>query len=97
MPASVTVAEVNVAFGVGDALDDALVRPGRVVVRLVSGQDCAQVRLAEDQYAVHKLAGDSAGSPASPRRSRPRAAGAENVEFLRGQIEAIPCRTNRWP
>jgi hypothetical protein len=59
VPASVTVAEVNVAFGVGDALDDALVRPGRVVVRLVSSQDCAQVRLAEDQHAVHKLAGDS--------------------------------------
>jgi hypothetical protein len=34
---------VSVAFVVGDALVDALVRPGRVVVRLVSGKDCAQV------------------------------------------------------
>jgi hypothetical protein len=31
-------------------------RPGRVVVRLVSGQDGAQVCLAEDQHPVEKLA-----------------------------------------
>ena len=37
-----------VVFAVGDALADTLVRPGRVVMRLVLGQDGAQVRLTED-------------------------------------------------
>ena len=35
------------AFVVGDALRDALVRPGTVVVRLVFGQDGAQVARRE--------------------------------------------------
>ena len=43
---------VSVALVIGDALGDALVRPGRVVVPLVSGQDCAQVYLAQDQHTV---------------------------------------------
>jgi hypothetical protein len=37
---------------VGDALRDALVQPGRVVVHLVFGQDAAQVCLAQDQHPV---------------------------------------------
>jgi len=37
-------------------LGDALVWAARVVVRLVLGQDGAQVRLAEDQHPVQKLA-----------------------------------------
>jgi hypothetical protein len=45
----------TVVFAVGDALGDALVRPGRVVMRLVLGQDGAQVALAEDQHAVEEL------------------------------------------
>ena len=45
----------TVVFAVGDALGDALVRPGRVVMRLVFGQDGAQVALAEDQHAVEDL------------------------------------------
>ena len=44
----------TVVFAVGDALGDALVRPGRVVMRLVFGQDGAQVALAEDQHAVQE-------------------------------------------
>jgi hypothetical protein len=40
---------------VGDALGDALVRPGRVVVHLVFGQDGTQVGLPEDQHAVQEL------------------------------------------
>ena len=40
--------EGSTAFTVGDTLRDALVRPSRVVVRLVPGQDGAQVRLTED-------------------------------------------------
>ena len=40
---------------VGDALGDVLVRPGRVVVHLVFGQDGTQVGLPEDQHAVQEL------------------------------------------
>src|SRR6516162_2627503 len=50
----------TVAFVAGDALPDALVRPGSVVVRLVFGQDGVQVLLAEDQHAVQKLAAQGA-------------------------------------
>ena len=38
----------TVVFAVGDALSDALVRPGRVVVHLVVGQDGAQMRLTQN-------------------------------------------------
>src|SRR5690242_21904057 len=40
---------------IGDALGDALMRPGAVVMNLVLGQDGAQMLLAEDQYAVEEL------------------------------------------
>jgi hypothetical protein len=39
-------------FAVGDALCDALVRPGRVVMRLVFSQDGPQMPLADDQHAI---------------------------------------------
>jgi hypothetical protein len=39
----------RMARAVGDALADALVRPGGVVVLLVFGQNGSQVRFAEDQ------------------------------------------------
>ncbi len=38
----------TVVFAVGDALGDALVRPSRVVMRLVLGQDGAQMRRTEN-------------------------------------------------
>jgi len=40
---------VSVTFIVGDALGDALVRPGGVVVLLILHQDCAQMLLPENQ------------------------------------------------
>jgi hypothetical protein len=46
----------NVRFVVGDALGEALVRPGRVVVRPVFSQDCLQMSLANDQHAIQELA-----------------------------------------
>ena len=61
----------TIAFAVGDALRDALVRPGSVVVRLVFGQDGVQVLLAEDQHAVQKLAAQGADQ-AFADRVRPR-------------------------
>jgi hypothetical protein len=45
----------TVVFAVGNALGDALVRPGRVVVHPVFSQDSAQVGLPEDQHAVQEL------------------------------------------
>ena len=71
------------ASGIGDALGDALVRPGGVVVSLVFGQDAAQMLLAEDQDAVEELAAVGAENPVAyatwayswikpPRRSRRR-------------------------
>ena len=38
----------SVVFAVGDVLGDALVRPSRVVMRLVLSQDGAQMRLTEN-------------------------------------------------
>jgi hypothetical protein len=55
---AVEVGNGEVAVGVltvGDALGDALVRPGRVVMHLVFRQDAAQVALTEDQHAVQEL------------------------------------------
>ena len=45
---------------VGNALAHVLVRPGGVVMRLVSGQDSAQMSLAEDQHAVEEFAAQDA-------------------------------------
>lgn len=59
------------AVAVGNPLGDAPVRPGHVVVRLVLGENSAQVRLAEDQYAVE-----------SSRRSVPMS--RSQVAFARG-------------
>lgn len=58
---SVTVARGNVAFVGGDELRDAVVGPCGVVVRLVVGQDGAQMSLAKDQHAVQALAAHGAG------------------------------------
>ena len=46
----------SVTFVVGNALGDAPVRPGGVVVRLVFGQNGAQMSFAEDQCAVQEFA-----------------------------------------
>jgi hypothetical protein len=45
----------TVVFTVGDALGDALVRPGCVVVHLVFSQHGAQMAFPEDQHAVQEL------------------------------------------
>ena len=56
----VTVARGASGSSSGTRLCDALVRPGGVVVRLVSGQDGVQVLRAEDQHAVQELAAQGA-------------------------------------
>jgi len=57
----------TVVFTVGDALGDALVRPGRVVVHLVFGQDCAQMALPEDQHVVQELPAQGADEALADR------------------------------
>ena len=59
---------VAVVLAAGDALGDALVRPGRVVVHLVLGQDGAQVCFASD-FDPGGLFGFYAARPSS-RRAR---------------------------
>jgi len=59
--------EGNMAFAVGDTLRDALVRTSRVVMRLGSGQDGAQMRLTENQHAVEDLSAQSADEPLADR------------------------------
>ena len=58
---------VTVVFTVGDALGDALVRPGRVVVHLVFGQDGAQMALPEDQHAAQELTAQGADEALADR------------------------------
>ena len=57
----------TVVFAVGDALGNALVRPGHVVVRLVFRQDGAQVALADDQHAVEELSAQGADKALADR------------------------------
>jgi hypothetical protein len=66
----------TVVFAIGNALGDALVRPGRVVVRLVFGQDSAQMALPEDRHAVEELT-----AQVPTRRSQ--------VAFIRGAWTAV--------
>ncbi len=54
-------------FAIGDALGDALVRPGRVVVHLVFGQYGAQVGLTENQHTVEELSAQGADEALADR------------------------------
>jgi hypothetical protein len=56
-----------IMLAVGNALGDALVRPGRVVVHLVLGQDGAQVALAEDQHAIEEFPAQGADEALADR------------------------------
>ena len=57
----------TVVFTVGDTLGDALVRPGRVVVHLVLGQDGTQMALPKEQHAVEELTAQSADEALADR------------------------------
>ena len=62
----------TVVFTAGDALGDTLVRPSRVVVHLVFGQDGAQMALPEDQHAVQELPAQGADEALADRVGRRR-------------------------
>jgi len=88
---------VSVVFVGGDALGDALVRPGRVVVRLVSGQDGAQVCLTEDQRPVEEFAAQGADEAFADRvhprhldrgAQDPGTGGLEDSVELNGEVRA---------
>jgi NADPH:quinone reductase-like Zn-dependent oxidoreductase len=66
---------VSITFVSGDALGDALVWPGHVVVRLVVGQDGTQVCLAENQHAIQKFTAQGADQ-AFADRVHPRSLGS---------------------
>jgi hypothetical protein len=76
----------SVVSGIGDMLGNALMRPGAVVVRLVFGQDGAQVGLAEDQHAVEELAAQGADKAFAGRvhprslNGAPENPGADSLE-----------------
>jgi hypothetical protein len=76
----------SVVSGIGDMLSNALMRPGAVVVRLVFGQDGAQVGLAEDQHAVEELAAQGADKAFAGRvhprslNGAPENPGADSLE-----------------
>jgi len=57
----------DVVFTVGNALGDALVRPGYVVVRLVFSQDGAQMAFPQDQHAVKELTAQGANEALADR------------------------------
>ena len=57
---------------VGDALADALMRPGGVVMLLILSQDSAQVRLIKDQGPVQEFAAQGADEPLADRVGRRR-------------------------
>jgi len=57
----------TVVFTGGDALGDALMRPGRVVVHLVFSQHGAQMALPEDQHAVQELTAQGADEALADR------------------------------
>ena len=71
---------------------DALVRPGRVVMHLVFGQDGAQMPLAEDQHPVEKFSAQGArrsrscAAPGPPRATSEREAASSATvnEFWHG-------------
>ena len=68
---------VGTGISAGDALADALMGPGGVVMLLIPGQDSAQVHLVQDQGPVQKLpargAGQALADRVHPRRLHRRA------------------------
>jgi hypothetical protein len=79
----------NVGFLVGDALGDALVRPGGVVGHLVLGQDGAQMPLAGNQYRVGDLAAQGAHGALAGRVQARRPDGADQDLGAGGREDGI--------
>jgi hypothetical protein len=88
-PSAVKVGNSGVAtvlFAVGDALGDALMRPGHVVVHLVFSQDGAQMALPGDQHAVQELTAQGTNE-ARADSIHPRSPGGRSQDPGAGGLE----------
>jgi arsenite methyltransferase len=84
-------AAVRASLGCGNPVAVADLRPGETVLDLGSGGGIDVLLSARRVGPAGKAYGlDMTGEMLDLARASARAAGAENVEFLRGQIEAIP-------
>jgi hypothetical protein len=86
----------SVRFVVGDVLGDALVRPGRVVVRLVLGQDGAQMSLAEDQDAVEEFSAEGADEAFADRVHARSLDGGEQDPSAGGLKDGVKGADNKF-
>ena len=84
-------AAVRASLGCGNPVAVADLRPGETVLDLGSGGGIDVLLSARRVGTAGKAYGlDMTSEMLDLARANARAAGAENVEFLRGQIEAIP-------
>jgi SAM-dependent methyltransferase len=84
-------AAVRASLGCGNPVAVADLRPGETVLDLGSGGGIDVLLSARRVGPAGKASGlDMTEEMLDLARANARAAGAENVEFLRGQIEAIP-------
>jgi arsenite methyltransferase len=84
-------AAVRASLGCGNPVAVADLRPGETVLDLGSGGGIDVLLSAQRVGTTGKAYGlDMTSEMLDLARANARAAGAENVEFLRGQIEAIP-------
>jgi arsenite methyltransferase len=84
-------AAVRASLGCGNPVAVADLRPGETVLDLGSGGGIDVLLSAQRVGTAGKAYGlDMTSEMLDLARANARAAGAENVEFLRGQIEAIP-------
>jgi len=84
-------AAVRASLGCGNPVAVADLRPGETVLDLGSGGGIDVLLSARRVGSAGKVYGlDMTEEMLDLARANARAAGAENVEFLRGQIEAVP-------
>ena len=88
---------VRASLGCGNPVAVADLRPGETVLDLGSGGGIDVLLSARRVGPAGKAFGlDMTEEMLDLARANARAAGAGNVEFLRGQIEAIPLPAARW-
>ena len=91
MPAACPTAAVRASLGCGNPVAVADLRPGETVLDLGSGGGIDVLLSARRVGPAGKAYGlDMTEEMLDLARANARAAGADNAEFLRGQIEAIP-------
>jgi arsenite methyltransferase len=90
-------AAVAVSLGCGNPTALAELKPGETVLDLGSGGGIDVLLSARRVGPTGKAYGlDMTDEMLALARENQRKAGVENVEFLKGEIEAIPLPTIRW-